>query len=151
MSKFRESSAKGCLATPSVARNAQLTGTSAYCRGSNCNLGSLPAPANITSQIVQYLKARPGGAGVGQLREDLGLSAADKPAFDKAVLSLYRQRRVYLDRHDYPQGLSAVERDGLVPDGLGTYFVLICLREPDELGGINLVERSPEQRGAVRA
>ena len=55
MSKFRESSAKGCLATPSVARNAQLTGTSAYCRGSNCNLGSLPAPANILANATQII------------------------------------------------------------------------------------------------
>jgi hypothetical protein len=110
----------------------------------------------LPRRILEYLKAKPAGVGLGQLREELGLRAGekkafdqtafdkaafdkaafdkaafDKAAFDKAVLGLYRERRVYLDRHDYPQGLDAAARDQLVSDGSGSYFVVIGLRDAD--------------------
>jgi len=104
-----------------------------------------PAPASqaddLPRRILEYLKAKPAGVGLGQLREELGLRAGendaldkaafDKAAFDQAVLRLYRERRVYLDRHDYPQGLDAAARDQLVSDGDGSYFVVIGLRDAD--------------------
>jgi hypothetical protein len=96
---------------------------------------------DLPRRIIEYLKTKPAGVGLGQLREELGLRAGekkafdqtafDKAAFDKAVLGLYRERRVYLDRHDYPQGLDAAARDQLVSDGSGSYFVVIGLRDAD--------------------
>jgi hypothetical protein len=47
------------------------------------------------------------------------------------VISLYRQHRVYLARHDYPLGLDESEKSELVSDGEGNYFVVIGLRDPD--------------------
>jgi hypothetical protein len=89
-------------------------------------------PGDLPRRIAEYLKTRPGGIGVAQLREDLGLSPAEKASFDGAVLSLYRQRSVYLDRHDYPLGLSDAARSELVSDGSGNYFVVIGLRDADD-------------------
>ncbi|MDR3702122.1 MAG: hypothetical protein P4L56_20915 [Candidatus Sulfopaludibacter sp.] len=86
---------------------------------------------DLPQRIAQYLKSRPGGIGVSQLREELGIQLADKAAFDAAVLGLYRQRRVYLDQHDYPLGLSEEARNQLVTDGSGNYFVVIGLRDAD--------------------
>jgi hypothetical protein len=85
-------------------------------------LGDLP------QRIAEYLKAKPGGIGVGQLREDLGVPKAE---FDAAVLSLYRQRRVYLDEHDWPAGLTESAKQQLVSDGPSKYYVVIGLRDAD--------------------
>jgi hypothetical protein len=93
--------------------------------------GEKPAAA-LTERIAEFLKTKPGGIGVGQLREELGISPADKASFDGAVISLYRERRVYLDRHDYPLGLSEAARNELVSDGSGNYFVVIGLRGADD-------------------
>ncbi|SPF37227.1 hypothetical protein SBA4_1990005 [Candidatus Sulfopaludibacter sp. SbA4] len=88
-------------------------------------------PDGLQQRIVEYLKAKPGGIGLGQLREDLGLSLDEKAAFDRAALSLYRDRRVYLDQHDYPLGLDEAAKSQLVSDGSGNYFVVISLRDAD--------------------
>jgi hypothetical protein len=90
------------------------------------------APADeLPHRILQYLKGKPGGIGVTQLREECGVPVERKAAFDSAVLSLYRDRRVYLDRHDFPQGLTEAERQELITDGAGNYFVVIALRDAD--------------------
>lgn len=92
--------------------------------------GEVPA-GGLPQRIAEYLKSRPGGIGVGQLREELGIPPADKASFDAAVLWLYRQHRVYLDQHDYPLGLDDEGRNQLVSDGSGKYFVVIGLRDAD--------------------
>ncbi|MGP8247697.1 MAG: hypothetical protein ACLQVN_24695 [Bryobacteraceae bacterium] len=89
-------------------------------------------PDDLARRIAGFLKAKPGGIGVGQLREELGLSPAEKASFDGAVIALYRQHRVYLDQHDYPLGLNDAARNELVSDGEGHYFVVIGLRDPDD-------------------
>jgi hypothetical protein len=92
--------------------------------------GEPPAPP-LEPQITAYLMQHPGGIGVARLREALGLSPTDKIAFDQAVLSLYRQHRVHLDPHHYPQGLDEAARNDLVSDGSGAYFVVIGWRDAD--------------------
>jgi hypothetical protein len=87
---------------------------------------------DLPQRITGFLKTKPGGIGVGQLREQFGLSPEMKDSFDRAILSLYRERRVYLDRHDYPLGLNEAARNELVSDGAGNYFVVIGLRDPDD-------------------
>lgn len=52
----------------------------------------------------------------------------DKSRFDRAVLELARQGRLMLHRHDYASGLTVAQRDELVTDGVGTYFVGMVLR-----------------------
>lgn len=93
--------------------------------------GKKPADVGLTERITEFLKTKPGGIGVGQLREELGVSPAEKAAFDGAVISLYRQHRVYLDQHDYPLGLDEAAKSEMVSDGQGNYFVVISLRNPD--------------------
>ena len=52
----------------------------------------------------------------------------DKLQFDQTVLGLARQGRLMLHRHDHASGLSPSERDELVTDGAGTYYVGMALR-----------------------
>jgi hypothetical protein len=97
--------------------------------------GMLPA-ANLEHRILEKLKGKPGGLSLIELRESLGpqkrvllsVQRQLKADFDEAVLALYRDRRVYLDRHDHPLRLSDTERQNLVCDGVGNYYVGITLR-----------------------
>lgn len=52
----------------------------------------------------------------------------DKMPFDQEILALARQGRLMLHRHDFASGLSQAERDELVTDGAGTYYVGMALR-----------------------
>ena len=87
----------------------------------------LPAP-NFEHRIIEKLKGKPGGLSLIEVWASLGAHKKAKPEFDQAVLSLYRDGRVYLDRHDHPMRLSDVERRDLVCDGAGNYYVGITLR-----------------------
>jgi hypothetical protein len=90
--------------------------------------GMLPAPS-LEQKILEKLKGRPGGLSLTEVRASLGPKPkVAKADFDQAVLSLYKDRRVYLDRHDHPLRLSDVERRDLVFDGAGNYYVGITLR-----------------------
>jgi hypothetical protein len=53
----------------------------------------------------------------------------DKVDFDRAVLELSRNGQLSLHRHDYATSLSPSERDELVTDGAGTYYVGMALRK----------------------
>jgi hypothetical protein len=87
---------------------------------------------DLPERILEYLHSRPGGIGIGELRENLAPEPAEKARFDQAVLSLWRQNRINLDRHDFPQGMNDADREHyLVPDGKGNYYVMIGLREVD--------------------
>jgi hypothetical protein len=55
----------------------------------------------------------------------------EKETFDRTVLDLARQGRLSLHRHDYPASLTAAERDDLVTDGAGTYYVGVALRREE--------------------
>lgn len=92
-----------------------------------------PAPprADAMDLIALMKRLEPGaerGAllGARDLRRAAGL---DKAPFDAAVLELSRQGRVSLHRHDYPASLTPEERDELVTDGAGTYYVGLALRQ----------------------
>ena len=52
----------------------------------------------------------------------------EKMLFDQEILGLARQGRLMLHRHDFAGGLSPAERDELVTDGAGTYYVGMALR-----------------------
>src|SRR3569832_991706 len=67
--------------------------------------GMPPAP-NFEHIILEKLKGRPGGLSLIEVRASLKAGGKVKPVFDQAVLALYKDRRVYLDRHDHPMRLS---------------------------------------------
>ena len=90
--------------------------------------GMLPAP-NLEHRILDKLKGKAGGLSLIEVRASLGAQKGKaKAEFDQAVLSLYKNGQVYLDRHDHPLRLSDAERRDLVFDGAGTYYVGITLR-----------------------
>jgi hypothetical protein len=90
-----------------------------------------PAP-NLEDSILDKLKGKPGGLSVIELRASLKAGGKAKAEFDQAVLSLYKSRLVYLDRHDHPLRLGDAERRDLVFDGVGNYYVGITLRSDVE-------------------
>jgi hypothetical protein len=63
---------------------------------------------------------------IRELRRSAGLA---KSAFDKTVLSLALKGQVALHHHDFPSGLSPNERDELVRDEQGTYYVGIVPKD----------------------
>jgi hypothetical protein len=63
---------------------------------------------------------------IRELRRSVGLA---KSVFDRVVLSLALQGKVALHHHDFPSGLSPDERDELVRDEQGTYYVGIVPKD----------------------
>lgn len=64
-----------------------------------------------------------------ELRRSLSEALPDKATFDQAVMSLSRQGRVVLHRHDYPQSLSPAEQAELVNDEYGNSFIGIAFTD----------------------
>ena len=89
-------------------------------------------PPNLELSILDKLKGKPGGVSLIEVRAMLGGQGKAKTAFDQAVLALYKEKRVYLDRHDHPMRLSDAERRDLVFDGAENYYVGITLRVENE-------------------
>lgn len=89
---------------------------------------TLPPAHNLEESILANLIGKPGGLSMRELRARLQGPDSAKDVFDRAVLSLYEARRVYLDRHDRPSILSDSEREELVSDGAGNYYTGITLR-----------------------
>ena len=90
-----------------------------------------PAP-NLEIKILDRLKGKAGGVSLIEVRTSLKAGGKAKAEFDEAVLSLYKRRLVYLDRHDHPLRLSDADRRDLVFDGTGNYYVGITLRSDVE-------------------
>lgn len=89
---------------------------------------SAPAAVDLIALIRRLEPGADRGALVvtRDLRRAAGL---EKTRFDHTVLDLARQGRLSLHRHDYPASLTSTERDELVTDGNGTYFVGVALRQ----------------------
>jgi hypothetical protein len=62
-----------------------------------------------------------------KIRRELGI---EKAVFDAAVVELLRERTVYCAEHDHPWRLRPEERDELVADGRGVFYVTISDRRP---------------------
>ncbi len=63
---------------------------------------------------------------IPDLRSSLDLP---KEIFDRAVLALFRQSKVFLNRHVHPSQMNEKERDQMIPDGKGNYYVVMVLRK----------------------
>jgi hypothetical protein len=84
----------------------------------------------IIERIVQLEPAAANGAPVSvrALRRALAAELPDKQAFDRLLLQLADEYRVDLQRHDFPGALSEEERQSLVSDEYGNYYIGISLR-----------------------
>jgi hypothetical protein len=77
--------------------------------------------------MVQIKPAAAGGALVS-LRELRRSVAVQGKNFDRAVLHLAEEGRVALHHHDYPGSLTEEERNEMVSDDRGTYYIGVSLR-----------------------
>jgi DNA-binding transcriptional ArsR family regulator len=75
---------------------------------------------------LQPLAQRRALVSIRELRRFLGISKED---FDRAVFSLARQGRVALHQHDFPASLGPAERDELLRDEQGIFYVGIVPKE----------------------
>ena len=62
------------------------------------------------------------------LRQQPELARIPKNTFDEAALLLQRERRALLNPHGYAGSISAQEKEQLVTDGFGNYYVSIYAR-----------------------
>ena len=90
-----------------------------------------PPPAVPVDLIALMRRIEPGAdRGALVVSRDLRRAARlEKQAFDRIVLELAREGRLSLHRHDFAASLSQAERDDLVTDGIGTYYVGMALRQ----------------------
>lgn len=92
---------------------------------------SRAAKSTAPDRLIELMMTLEPGAARGTLISvrDLRRSAQwDKAAFDAAVLQLSRQGKLALHWHDFPASLTAEERDELVTDGAGNYYIGVALR-----------------------
>jgi hypothetical protein len=87
-------------------------------------------PDLIFRRIVQLEPAAANGAPVSvrALRRALAAELPDKQAFDRFLLQMAREYRVDLQRHDFPGALEPEERQALVADDYGNFYIGISLR-----------------------
>jgi hypothetical protein len=94
-----------------------------------------PSPEGIERQIVEAMiriepKAASGAlVSIRDLRRAMRGQVPAQDDFDRAVLRLADQGRVALHRHDYPSSLNAEQRADLIPDGQGSYYIGVALRD----------------------
>ena len=93
---------------------------------------SAAAAVSVPSvDLVRLMRQLDAGADRGALvtaRVLRGAAGLQKKQFDELALQLSRAGRIVLHRHDFASSLSVVERDELVTDGEGQYFVGMALR-----------------------
>lgn len=85
-----------------------------------------------TVDLITLMKRIEPGAERGALvgaRELRRFAQLDKATFDSAVLGLAAQGKLSLHHHDFAASLSQQERDELVTDGFGTYYIGMALRQ----------------------
>lgn len=100
-----------------------------FSRGS---VGQTPSAREL--DLLMLMRQIEPGAERGTLvptRELRRAANLDKAEFDRAVLDLAQSGRIMLHRHDHPSGLSQRERDELVTDGAGAYFVGVAIRKAE--------------------
>jgi hypothetical protein len=93
-----------------------------------------PAPANLEQLILDRMTRLKPAASAGalvslsELRNTLAVELPTKQSFDQAILRLAETGRFALHHHDFPSSLSQEERDALVLDERGNYYIGIVLR-----------------------
>jgi hypothetical protein len=54
-----------------------------------------------------------------------------KDTFDRAVLNLAKQGKVFLNKHAHPAQMTDSEKETMIADSQGNYYVVVVLREED--------------------
>jgi hypothetical protein len=67
---------------------------------------------------------------VPHLRVALGSHFRDKASFDRSLLGLLAMGQIQLQSHPVPSQLNAEEKEAMVPDGRGSYYMAVGLRQP---------------------
>ena len=84
----------------------------------------------IVERMIQLKPAAATGAlvSIRDLRRSIKKENIDKERFDETVMALARRGIVDLHRHDLPSSLSMEERDEMLVDKHGNYYIGIALR-----------------------
>ena len=91
--------------------------------------GSASVPDLETTILQAMARIEPASTAPVSVRElRAALPQIDKPSLDGAALKLRAEQKVYLSRHDFPQGLSGNDRNGLIDGQDGSYYVAITRR-----------------------
>ncbi len=90
--------------------------------------GKLKSDVSLEKLIRQLEPGADRGALVA-VRDLRRAATIHKTEFDAALLNLAREGVVSLHRHDFPASLTTFERDDLVSDENGTYYVGVALRQ----------------------
>lgn len=105
--------------------------SSANFGGSSATQPARAEPAASGADLIGLIRRLEPGADRGALvgaRDLRRASQLEKNQFDRAVLDLAREGRLSLHRHDYPTSLSPEERDSLISDSQGSYYVGVALK-----------------------
>ncbi len=103
--------------------------------GVSLHVDSAVAEQDLEHQILEQLRRlsadlRHGGlVSTRELRGTLPRFAHEHAAFDRALLRLAKDGRVWLFRHDFPASLTESERKAMVTDGRGNYYNGISFKE----------------------
>lgn len=82
---------------------------------------------DLILQTIAGLNPAPGAlVYVPHVRVAVG-ARLGKEAFDRAMLALLSQRRVQLQAHPVPSQLNASEKEAMLPDGRGSYYMAVGL------------------------
>ena len=103
--------------------------------GASRSVDSAVAEQDLEHQILEQLRRlsadlRHGGlVSTRELRGTQPRFAREHAAFDRALLRLAKDGKVWLFRHDFPASLTESERKAMVTDGRGNYYNGISFRE----------------------
>jgi hypothetical protein len=89
------------------------------------------APSHVVLETMRELNPRVAEGDlvyVPHLRTALRDHFPDKVAFDRAVLALAEQRVVHLQSHPVPSQIKREERESMIDDGSGSFYMSIGLR-----------------------
>lgn len=89
-------------------------------------------PQDGSVDLIALMRRIEPGADRGALvvsRDLRRVAKLEKQSFDRKVLDLARAGSLSLHRHDFAASLSQAERDDLVTDGAGTYYVGMAIRQ----------------------
>ncbi|MEZ5354985.1 MAG: hypothetical protein R2762_20300 [Bryobacteraceae bacterium] len=93
---------------------------------------STPAIGAIATRLFDAMTRiafSPGASVTFQrLRTQPELAALDKRTFDEAALLLQKEAKVFLNAHGFAKAIAEQEREQLVTDGYGNYYVSIFAR-----------------------
>ncbi len=91
-----------------------------------------PAPEAILNMVLTAIPQldpqamRQAPIWIPDLRQYLKLP---KSTFDRAILTLAEQGKVFLNRHAHPAQMTDAEKETMIPDGQGNFYVVVVMRK----------------------